>query len=124
VWQFKRFDGPPDMFVAVKGNSLVLRVGASAQVTLLELLPLGQWMDVDMKIDWSDRADGRLEGAVSTAKDVVLRNFEYAGATMRNGNPKAGYLKWGLYKPGKTDGSMQFQPRSVWHDDIYIYKLN
>ena len=124
VWQFKRFEGPPDMFVAVKGNGLVLRVGATAQVTLLEPLPLGSWLDLDLKVHWSNGADGRVEGTVSTENDVVIHNFEYAGPTVRNDKPNAGYLKWGLYKPGKTDGSMQFRPHLVWHDEIYVYKLN
>ena len=124
VWQFKRFDGPPDMFVAVKGNALVLRVGATAQVTLLEPLPLGRWLDLDLKVHWSNRPDGQVVGIVSAESDAVLHHFSYAGATQRNDKPKAGYLKWGLYKPGKTDGSMQFRPRSVWHDEISVYKLN
>jgi hypothetical protein len=124
VWQFKRFDGQPDMFVAVKGNALVLRVGATAQVTLLESLPLGRWLDLDLKVHWSNRPDGKVEGTVSAESDAVLHHFEYAGATARNDKPNAGYLKWGLYKPGKTDRSMQFQPRSVWHDEIHVYKLN
>lgn len=124
VWQFKRFDGPPDMFVAVKGHSLVLRVGANAQVTLLEPLPLGSWLDIDLKVRWSARADGQAMGSVQVAGSNLSKSFQYLGPTARNDKPQAAYLKWGLYKPGKTDGSMQFQPRAVWHDDIYVYKLN
>lgn len=123
VWQFKRFDGPPDMFVAVKGNSLVLRVGATAQVKLLEPLPLGQWLDIDLKVHWSTHPDGYAMGTVSGANGSIAENFSYQGPTTLNNKPQAAYLKWGLYKPGKTDGSMQFQPRAVWHDDIYVYKL-
>jgi len=120
VWQFKRFDGPPDMFVAVKGNSLVLRAGAKAQVTLLEPVPLGHWMDVDLTVHWSAQPDGWVKGRVAVDNANAARAFDYTGPTTRNNKPGAAYLKWGLYKPGKTDGSMQFSPRTVWHDDIQI----
>ena len=123
VWQFKRFDGPPDIFVAVKGNSLVLRAGAKAQVTLLEPVPLGQWMDVDMTVHWSALPDGWVNGQVAVDNANAALPFDYAGPTTRNDKPGAAYLKWGLYKPGKTDGSMQFAPRTVWHDDIRIERV-
>lgn len=123
LWQFKCFDSRPDMFVAVKGDALVLRVGQKAQVLLMTPLPLGQWVDVVMEVHWSGGADGWVKGKVSTADGTVSNPIEYDGPSTRDDRSKAGYLKWGLYKPGKTDGSFNFATRRVWHDEVRVERL-
>lgn len=123
VWQFKRFSSPPDMFLAIKGRALVLRIGKSVQLTALPEVLRGQWMDVSLLVRWSDGIDGRVDGTVTGAASGTVAPLSYVGPTMRNEKPNAGYLKWGLYKPGKTDGSMHFKERMVRHDEIYVYRL-
>lgn len=123
LWQFKRFDSKPDMFIAAKGDALVLRVGGKAQVLMMKPLPLGRWVDVSLEVHWSANEDGWIKGAVSTADGAVSKQFEYAGPTTWNDRPKAAYLKWGLYKPGKTDGSFSFPTRRVWHDEVRVEKV-
>lgn len=123
LWQFKRFASPPDMFVAAKGDALVLRVGKKAQVLLLKPLPLGRWVDVTMQVHWSAGEDGWAKGVLATADGAVSNQFNYAGPTTWNDRPKAAYLKWGLYKPGKTDGSFRFATRRVWHDEVVVESL-
>ena len=123
LWQFKRFDSKPDVFIAAKGDTLVLRVGAKAQVLIMKPLPLGHWVDVTLEVHWSAGKNGWVKGAVSTADSGVSKQFDYAGPTTWNDRPKAAYLKWGLYKPGKTDGSFSFPTRRVWHDEVRIEKV-
>lgn len=123
LWQFKRFDSKPDMFVAAKGDALVLRVGAKAQVLMVKPLPLGRWVDVTLDVHWSAGEDGWVKGAVSTADGAVSKQFDYAGPTTWNDRANAAYLKWGLYKPGKTDGSFMFPSRRVWHDEVRVEKV-
>jgi hypothetical protein len=123
VWQFKRFSSRPDMFVAIKGDSLVLRVTEKQQIVLVSPLPRGEWVDFYFKVHWSSTDDGVVDLSIGDAGSSVARTFQYRGPNMWNAKPKAGYLKWGLYKPGKTDGSMAFAPRTVHHDEIEVYKL-
>ena len=123
VWQFKRFSRAPDMFVAIKGQALVLRVGKSKQLTLLPAMPRGEWVDVKFMVRWSDAQAGLVEGQIYRAGQPLGKPVRFAGANMWNAQPQAGYLKWGLYKPGKLDGTMTFARRSVWHDDIEVTRL-
>ena len=123
LWQFKRFDSRPDMFVAAKGNALVLRVGGHAQVTIFPALPLGRWVDVVMEVRWSAKEGGWVMGTITTVDGRVSNSFEYRGPTTWNDKPKAAYLKWGLYKPGKTDGSFSFPSRRVWHDEVKVERI-
>ena len=123
VWQFKRFSSPPDMFVAIKGQALVLRVGKSKQLTLLPALPRGQWVDVTLTVHWSDAQAGLVESQTYLKGQPQGKPVSYVGVNMRNAQSQAGYLKWGLYKPGKLDGKMTFMKRSVWHDDISVTRL-
>jgi hypothetical protein len=75
VWQFKRFDSRPDMFVAVKGSALILRVGEKQQVLLLRTVPLGRWMDIELRVRWSAAADGWVMGDVKAEKDSQTHAF-------------------------------------------------
>ncbi len=121
VWQFKRFDGPPDMFVAVKAGALVLRIGASTQLTLLPApLPPGRWIDLAFDVRWA--ADARGEVAVSArVQGQPARSLRHVGPNLRDARPQAGYLKWGLYLPDAQPG---FAPRTLWHDAIEVYRLD
>ena len=123
LWQFKRFDSKPDMFVAAKGDALVLRIGDKAQIGVFKPLPVGRWLDVDMQVHWSIGADGWVNGEAKVAGENKVHAFRYAGPTTLNDKPRAAYLKWGLYKPGKTDGSIAFPLRRVWHDEIIVERL-
>jgi hypothetical protein len=123
VWQFKRFSSPPDMVFAIKGQALVLRIGKSAQLTAMPNMPRGQWVDVQLQVHWAANSEGRVGGTVRPAIGGNVVPLNYAGPTMLNAKPQAGYLKWGLYKPGKTDGTLSFPPRQVRLDEIYVYRL-
>lgn len=121
VWQFKRFDGPPDMFVAVKAGALVLRIGASTQLTLLPApLPAGRWIDLAFDVRWATDARGEV-GVSAQVQGQAARGLRHAGPNLRNAKPQAGYLKWGLYLPDAQPG---FVPRTVWHDAIEVYRLD
>lgn len=121
VWQFKRFDGPPDMFVAVKAGALVLRIGASTQLTLLPApLPPGRWIDLAFDVRWAADARGAV-GVSAQVQGQPARSLRHAGPNLRNAKPQAGYLKWGLYLPDAQPG---FAPRTVWHDAIQVYRLD
>ena len=61
IWQFKRFDGGPDMFVGVKGHDIVLRCGSDGQWTLAENCKAGDWMDLCLIVRWSTGSDGFVE---------------------------------------------------------------
>ena len=120
VWQFKRFKGPPDMFIAAKGGGLVLRVGPKAQYNLIPApLPLGCWIDIDIKVHWAADKRGEVE-VWSSIKSTATSRVRHRGPNMRNAAGSSGYLKWGLYKP---DDNSNFKPREVWHDMIEVYRL-
>ena len=106
LWQWKRFSGRPDAFIAQRGDALVLRVGPSASLTLLKPVPTNGW----------------IEARVSSAgQPSVVRH--YSGPTTRDSRPHAAYVKWGLYQPGTIDGPSAVSVRSVWHDAIDIRRL-
>lgn len=120
LWQFKRFNSRPDMFVAAKGDALVLRVGANAQVLMMKPLPLAHWLDISMEVHWAADESGWVRGEITEAATGESWQFAYSGPTTWNDRAQAAYLKWGLYKPGKTDGSFNFPTRKVWHDEIRV----
>jgi hypothetical protein len=121
LWQFKRFATHPDMFVAVKGHTIVWRIADVRQITLLDNLPVGEWVDFDFTIRWSAGDDGKAELVVT--RNGQSRTFEHLGRNLRDAKPRGGYLKWGLYKPGQTKRETPFPPRSVHHDDILVERL-
>lgn len=124
VWQFKRTSSPPDMFVGVKGQHLVLRIGESAQLLLMDPVPRGQWIDVTLDVRWATGPEGRLSVTAAAVGGAPGANKEYAGANMRDGRAKAGYLKWGLYKPGQTGKPDTGRESIIWHDDIRVERLH
>lgn len=121
VWQFKRFESQPDMFVAVKGNTLVWRIADLKQITLLSELPLGEWLDFEFVVRWSDTDDGTAE--LTLKRGATTQSFRHDGRNLRDGRPDGGYVKWGLYKPGQLGRKTAFSPRIIHHDDIEIVRL-
>jgi hypothetical protein len=122
LWQWKRFGGRPDAFLAQRGDALVLRIGPSASVILLKPIPTNRWLDLEVRTHWSPTANGWIEARVSTgAQPPILRR--YSGPTTRDSRPRAAYVKWGLYQPGSIGGATIFPVRSVWHDAIDIRRL-
>jgi hypothetical protein len=124
VWQFKGFDRRPDGFVAIKGDQLVLRSLDHLQVVLVPRLRTSVWIDVRLQIRWSADEMGqieywaRMQGDSNPATSGVTR-----GKNLRSQEPKAGYVKFGLYKPG-------LPPKRTWlyhsivHDAIKIDQIN
>ena len=67
IWQFKRFEGQPDMFVAIKGKDLVLRsngAGKGRQDLLLKNVPTGEWIDLRLDVTWSITDKGSLAASL------------------------------------------------------------
>lgn len=124
VWQFKRTSSPPDMFVGVKGQHLVLRIGESAQLLLMDPVPRGQWIDVAVDVRWSPGPQGRVSVTATAAGGAPGSKKEYAGPNMRDGRAKAGFLKWGLYKPGQAGKVDAGRESIIWHDDIRVERLH
>ena len=124
VWQFKRTSSPPDMFVGVKGQHLVLRIGESAQLLLMDPVPRGQWIDVALDVRWSTGPDGLVSATATPMGSGPGPKKEFAGKNMRGAREKAGYLKWGLDKPGQTKKPDVGRESIVWHDDIRVERLH
>lgn len=123
IWQFKRFGSKADMFVAVKGKTIVWRITDKKQIQLTSHLPRGIWLDFSFKVRWSADNDGVAELTILNAHDDSISSFTYNGSNMWNPKPKNGYLVWGLYKPGRLNDP-SFEGRSVHHDEIYAYRVN
>jgi hypothetical protein len=124
VWQFKRFGMSPDMFVGVKERDIVLRATRGKQALLVKNYPVGKWIDFRIDVFWSPEGDGRVSVAVRLppAEDYI-ETATIFGENMGNARPKNAYLKWGLYKPGYKN-SKASHPRIVFHDEIYIERLD
>ena len=97
IWQFKRTAGGPDMFVAVKRGSIVLRHMEDQDILVKSYKP-GEWMDFRFDISWSAGADGVVECWVRTEKDTEFSKvLTHAGPNMDGKRTKEfGYVKWGL----------------------------
>lgn len=121
VWQWKRTGGPPDMFLAVKGSDLVLRIGSTAQLTLIPSLRAGTWVDLCVKVDWSTSSVGRVESSHRyEGHEEYSASPTFSGATLGTRTGKT-YLKWGIYKPDNYQRSTSRGPHVVYFDDIAIY---
>ena len=121
IWQFKRFNGPPDMFVAVKSGALVLRISPSSQITLLPApLPLGRWIDLEFDVHWAVDERGEVDVLTKVHGQPDLKSH-HLGPNLRNSRAQSGYLKWGLYMP---DAQSEFTPRTVWHDAIEVLRID
>lgn len=127
---------------ALQRDCTVARAGkCSAQRTLLSPLPLGHWLDVNLEVHWSPTPAswGRVSVSVAgnepgtnvgtnignnVGEDQAGREIVYSGPTTWDERPNAAYLKWGLYKPGSTDGTFTFPPRRVWHDEVVVERID
>jgi len=121
IWQFKRFNGRPDVFLGIKSDALVMRVGARDQYELVPAsVPVGRWIDVDIEVVWSLTDAGRLQAEASLADGAAWPSVELSGPTLIEQPAPSGYLKWGLYRP---DAVGRFKVGTVWHDAIRVYRL-
>ena len=128
IWQFKRFNSPPDAFIAVKGDRIVFRY-SDKQIVLFETIRPSIWMNFVIYINWSSTNFGAIEIKYKF-KDENLKFIELEGANMRNNKSKSGYLKWGLYRPDCLKenyhpcSEIQAEERTIFHDDISARKLS
>lgn len=123
VWQFKRTSSKPDAFVAVKGRELVLRVTDSASVVLLNPVPTGHWIDIELEILWSLGSQGQIQASVAVPGLAAPRLVTHSGPNLRDGRRGEGYLKWGLYKPGQIGRADRGRESLVWHDQISVQRM-
>jgi hypothetical protein len=123
IWQFKRFDGTPDMFVGVKGQDIVLRCGSDGQWMLAENCKAGDWMDICLIVRWSTGPTGFVEAFAKRATRTQFKKAaSFHGPNMRDATPDSTYLKWGIYKPGMKDSTAK-KPHVICHDDIIVEKM-
>jgi hypothetical protein len=122
IFQFKRVNFGPDMFIAIKGSDLVLRILNLRQEALIKNLKLGEWVDVCLDVVWSSANNGHIQGFVKYASENdYIRVFDIYGQNMINNGLNKTYLKWGLYKPGYSMSTSKL-PRIIYFDDISITK--
>ena len=125
-WQFKRFDGGPDIFIAVKGTDIVLRsngLNNRRQDALVKDYKAGRWYDFRFDILWSAGSEGQLRAFMKSGDEkeyVEVASFK--GATAQRDTNNSTYLKWGVYKPD-FDKSTVKNPRVIHHDQISVIKL-
>lgn len=124
IWQFKRFGAYPDMFVAIKGADIVLRLTGGKQETLVKNYSPGQWIDFRIDALWSYEAGGKVIAAIrQPAEEKFKEIVKIRGTNMGDTRPQSGYLKWGIYKPGYEHSTTSRQ-RIVFHDKICVERLN
>jgi len=124
IWQFKRFGTYPDMFIAIKGKDIVLRVTGGKQETLVKNYSTGQWIDFRVDALWSYESGGQVMVAIRQPPEEEFREtIRIHGANMGDLRPRSAYLKWGIYKPG-YEHSTTTRPRIVFHDKICVESLN
>lgn len=124
IWQFKRFGTYPDMFIAIKGKDIVLRLTGGIQETLVKNYSTGQWIDFRIDALWSYESGGKVIAAIRQPPEEEFKEtLRISGANMGDTRPRSGYLKWGIYKPG-YEHSTTSRPRIVFHDKICVERLN
>ncbi len=123
IWQFKRFDGSPDMFIAVKGDSIVLRGPAGGQWTLIQKCTPGEWFDLCIISRWSAGPTGFVEAFAKRAhEEQYAKVASFHGPNTRDARSNSSYLTWGIYKPG-MNASTTTSPHVIFHDAIVVEKL-
>jgi hypothetical protein len=124
IWQFKRFDSHSDMFIALKGHDVVLRVLTSDQYVLEKDFQPGIWMDVKVEVLWSAGPDGRVAAYIRREDEASYRRVAgFEGPNIFNSLPRFARPKWGIYKPAFPKSDFE-GPRIVFHDEIFVEKLN
>jgi len=125
-WQFKRFEGGPDVFVAVKGSDIVLRsngLNNRRQDSLIKNYKTGRWYDFRFDILWSTGAKGQLKAFIRSGDEKEYSEVvSFRGANIQNAKDNSAYLKWGIYKPD-FDLSRLKNARVIYHDEISVTKL-
>ncbi len=124
IWQFKRFEGGPDVFIGVKREEIVIRTASGAQCTLFGKYTPGKWMDFCVISRWSAGANGFTEVFTKRATEREFRKAaSLHGPNTRDAKPNSAYLTWGIYKPGMSNTTAT-NPRVVYHDDIIVEKMS
>ncbi len=122
VWQFKRTASKPDMFIAIKGHDLVLRIGNSSQVKLIANLRTGTWMDLSLVVNLTSSNAGKIEFFYRYEDQEEYRaGSTYTGATLANRQGET-YLKWGIYKPDNYQRSISLGPHILFFDNISVVR--
>ena len=125
-WQFKRFEGGPDVFVAVKGSDIVLRsngLNNRRQDPLIKNYKTGRWYDFRLDILWSTGAKGQLKALVKSGDEKEYSEVvSFSGANIQNAKDNSAYLKWGIYKPDFNLSRLK-NARVIYHDEISVIKL-
>lgn len=122
IWQFKRFDGGPDMFIAVKGKEVVLRHGRDGQELLFQSCKPGEWVDMCLIIRWSAGSRGLVEAFSKRAEEVQYQKVaSVQGPNTRDDRWDSTYLTWGIYKPD-MQASTAAKAHLIYHDDIRVEK--
>ncbi|MGZ3725795.1 MAG: heparin lyase I family protein [Pseudobdellovibrio sp.] len=118
IFQFKRTEGQPDMFVAVKGHDLVLRIAENRQMLIQKDIKADIWNDVKLHIKFSKTDKGHIESHFNNQNQN-----EDSGPNMRD-RDGATYLKWGIYKPDNFKNSTltKSQAHIVYIDEISVTK--
>jgi hypothetical protein len=127
LWQFKHFNGGPDLMIGVRRNQMVLRY-ANKQALLVDDVRLhnNRWIDFRFDIVWAKDASGRFTAEVrlDDQADYVRKAEETAFPTF---NPAyagtAGTIQWGLYRPDSEQFPAAALTRRVYHDDITVTRL-
>jgi len=124
IWQFKRTGTQPDIFLAIKGEDIVLRAVGGKQEIIVKNYPRGKWIDFRLGILWSPGEAGTINAEVRLPpREEFVLATNMKGQNMVDSRAKSGYIKWGLYKPDYKNSKVH-HPRVVFHDDIYIEHIN
>ncbi len=67
IWQFKRFEGGPDVFIGVKREEIVMRTASGTQCTLFGKYTPGKWIDFCVIISMVCRAEWIHRGLCQTS---------------------------------------------------------
>jgi hypothetical protein len=119
--QFKRVRGQPDMFLAIKGKDLILRIGRDRQLDVIKDVEPGRWIDLALRVQWSQGAAGRVDVASrGVGKDEPFSKPKaITGANMDTRGGKA-YVKFGIYKPAGFAPRPHPQEHSLYLSNLSI----
>lgn len=127
LWQFKRNGSPPDFFIGVRRNQMVLRY-SNRQIVLIDDIRAydNRWIDFRFDILWSAGpqgyfiADMRLDGESDFTRKVAITDYPTFN---RESTGLQGVIQWGLYRPDSTTAGGSPRTRIVYHDDISVTAL-
>lgn len=102
--QFKRDSAGPDMFLGVKRQSVVLRIGRSLaandlQVLIFSNIAKAQWAEIILAVHWSTSGTGRVSVFYRYGDEAsYLRLPDIIGPNLQS-TSSGTYIKFGIYKP-------------------------